>query len=121
MTLPAVLALVAGVLTLGLSQLALYRLIPKLRARERRGDLSGPVPDPEESHFAYSRLYGLIWTLKTSDDGPRFRRHVMLVRWLPVIGIVLIVTGLFAMDGGAPSVSRDAGNRPPPVTIPISG
>lgn len=111
---------VAGMAALGLGMLALYQLMPKLRTRERRGDLSTPVPNPEDSHLAGVRLFWLVWTLKTSEDRPRFRRHVMLVRWLPVIGVGLLAIVPFVMQTEAGSGAADASNGPPPLTIAVA-
>lgn len=117
----ATLLAVAGLVAFALGGLALVRLMPRLRTRERRGEISSPVPDPQDSQLAGARLLGLIWSLKTSAERPRFRRHVMLVRWLPVIGAGLLISSAVAMQERERSSSEAVGEAPPPVTISLAG
>lgn len=112
---------VSGLVCIGIGRLALYQLIPKLKARERRSQLSASVPDPQDSQLAGARLFWLIWTLKTSHEGPRFRSHVWLVRWLAVIGFGLLVASPFVMQGEARMSAANALERPAPVTVLVGG
>lgn len=111
---------IGGVLTLLLGGLAAYQLRPKLMARERRGEITRPVPDPQDSGTAGLRLLWLIWTVRTSADRPGFLRHVLLVRWAPIIGGILIAASIFAMKVETLSTAEDAANGPPPVTISVA-
>ncbi len=111
---------VAGLVAFALGGLALIQLMPKLRSRERRGEISSPVPDPHDSQLAGARLLGLIWSVKTSAERPRFRRHVMLVRWLPVVGAGLLVSSAFAMPERERSTAEAVGTAPPSVTISLA-
>lgn len=112
---------IGGLICLGIGRLALYQLMPKLRTRERRGLSPAPVPDPEDSQWAWARLLWLIWTTETSSEGPRYRRHVMIVRWVPVLGLGLMVASLFAMQAGTPPGPSEDPNRPPAVSLSIGG
>jgi hypothetical protein len=100
--------------------LAFYQLLPKLKSRERRGEILAPVPDPQDTQLAGTRLLWLIWTLETPGDRPRFRRHIMAVRWLPLIGFGLLVGSAFVMQSEVRSTA-DALNGPPSVTLSIDG
>lgn len=112
---------IGGLICLGIGQLALHQLMPKLRTRERRGLSPRPVPDPEDSQWASARLLWHIWTLKTSADGPRYRRHVMTVRWLPVVGLGLFVASGFAMQAGGQHAHPDEADRAPSHSLSIVG
>jgi len=112
---------IAGVVAFALGGLALIQLMPKLRTRERRGEISSPVPDPQDSQLAGARLLGLIWSVKTSAERPRFRRHVMLVRWLPVIGAGLLISSAVVMQEQERSYDEAVGKAPPSVTVSLAG
>ncbi len=112
---------IAGVVAFALGGLALIQLMPKLRTRERRGEISSPVPDPQDSQLAGARLLGLIWSVKTSAERPRFRRHVMLVRWLPVIGAGLLISSAVVMQEQERSSAGAVGKAPPSVTVSLAG
>ena len=120
MPLWAILA-ISGVLCFGIGRLALYQLMPKLRTRERRGLRRAPTPEPEDSRWAGARLLWLIWTTETSTDGPRYRRHIMIVRWVPILGLGLMVASLFAMRAETPPGPSEDPTRPPAVLLSIGG
>jgi hypothetical protein len=112
---------ISGFVCLGIGRLALYQLMPKLRTRERRGLLPRPTPEPEDSRWAAARLLWLIWTVETPANAPRYRRHVMMVRWFPVLGLGLMVASVFALQAGARHQASSDTNRPPQVSVAIGG
>lgn len=111
----------AGLLTSGIGYLAIYRLMPKLRSRELRGEITTPVPDPMEDRMAAFRLLSLVWSLRTSSERPRFRRHVMLVRWTPIVSISLMLASVIAMQTESGQATAVRPGVPPPVTLSVSG
>ena len=113
--------LLGGLICFGIGRLALDQLMPRLKTRERRGLSARPVPDPEDSQWAAARLLWHIWTVKASTEGPRYRRHVMTVRWLPLLGIGLIVASAFVMQAGARHAPLDESARPPSLSLAIGG
>lgn len=110
---------VGGVLAFCVGAWSTYRLMPKLRAREQRGDFATPVPDPGETQAGGVRLMAFVWKMRTSADRPRFRRHVMLVRWAPVVGAGLMLASLAAVQTERRPAGADDPDAPPPVMLSI--